>query len=166
MRDAAANSSIVDQGAHELFEWLRGLSFIESSAQGLFPHDLAREALVADLHWRHPDWYAELHRRARNYYAARLQQTRGIEQQRLLFDYIFLHRDNPAVRPFLEWQTSGSETAEQAQFAMITRSAGHGAAIRGRAFGAAWPNTGCSARPKACSSSVIPNGSPPVFWRW
>ena len=33
----------------ELFEWLRNLSFIESGPLGLFPHDLAREALVADL---------------------------------------------------------------------------------------------------------------------
>src|SRR5207237_2914036 len=31
--------------AHELFEWLRNLSFIESGPLGLFPHDLAREAL-------------------------------------------------------------------------------------------------------------------------
>ncbi len=93
---------------NELFEWLRGLSFIESGPQGLFPHDLAREALIADLRWRNPDWYAELHRRARNYYASRLQLTREQEQQRVLFDYIFLHRDNPMVRPFLEWQESGT----------------------------------------------------------
>jgi energy-coupling factor transporter ATP-binding protein EcfA2 len=94
-------------GAHELFEWLRGLSFIEASQEGLFPHDMVREALTADLRWRNPDWYAELHRRARTYYASRLRQTTGHAQQRLLFDYIFLHRDNPVVRPFFEWQASG-----------------------------------------------------------
>jgi hypothetical protein len=92
---------------HELFEWLRGLAFIESGPLGLFPHDVAREALVTDLRWRNPDWYAELHHRARNYYAARLKQTHGQEQQRVLFDYIFLHRDNPTIRPFLEWQEAG-----------------------------------------------------------
>ncbi|HLF25262.1 MAG TPA: ATP-binding protein [Anaerolineae bacterium] len=94
--------------AHELFEWLRGLSFIESDRQGLFPHDLAREALAADVRWRNPDWYAELHRRARNYFTARVQHTRGLEQQRVLFDLVFLHRDNPAVRPYIEWKESGS----------------------------------------------------------
>jgi hypothetical protein len=88
--------------AHELFDWLRGLSFVDSAQQGVFPHDLAREALVADLRWRNPDWYAELHRRARNYYIQRVQQTRGGEQQRALIDLIFLHRDNEAVRPFFE----------------------------------------------------------------
>jgi hypothetical protein len=92
---------------HELFEWLRGLAFIESGALGLFPHDVAREALITDLRWRNPDWYAELHHRARNYYAARLKQTHGQEQQRVLFDYVFLHRDNPTMRPFFEWQEAG-----------------------------------------------------------
>lgn len=98
--------------AHELFEWLRGLSLIESGRLGLFPHDLAREALAADVRWRNPDWYAELHRRARNYYTTRVQQVGEQEQQRLLFDLIFLHRDNPVMRPFFEWQESGGLLAE------------------------------------------------------
>lgn len=101
--------------AHELFEWLRGLSFIESGPHGLLPHDLAREALAADLRWRNPDWYAELHRRARRYYAGHLQQAGGQEQQRTLFDYIFLHRDNPVVRPFFDWQESGGMLTDVAR---------------------------------------------------
>jgi hypothetical protein len=97
---------------HELFEWLRGLTIIESGPFGLFSHDVAREALIADLRWRNPDWYAELHHRARNYYAARLKQTHGQEQQRVLFDYVFLHRDNAMIRPFLEWQETGAALPE------------------------------------------------------
>ena len=93
---------------HELFEWLRGLSFIESGRLGLFPHDLAREVLAVDLRWRNSDWYAELHQRARTYYTTRLNQTQGQEQHRILFDYIFLHRDNPAVRPRFTWQEHSS----------------------------------------------------------
>lgn len=92
--------------AHELFQWLRDLSFIELGQLGLFPHDLAREVLAADLRWRNPDWYTELHQRARTYYISRLAQTYGQEQQRVLFDYIFLHRDNVAVRPYFTWQES------------------------------------------------------------
>jgi hypothetical protein len=93
---------------HKLFNWLRSLSFIESGQQGIFPHDVVREVLTADLRWRHPDWYAELHRRARSYYTKRLQETKGQQQHRLLFDYIFLHRDNPAVRPRFTWQENSS----------------------------------------------------------
>jgi hypothetical protein len=84
---------------------LRGLSFIEASREGLFPHDLAREALLADLRWRNPDWYKELHNRARVYYSTRFQQIHGLEQQRILYDYVFLHRDNPVIRSMLEWQS-------------------------------------------------------------
>ncbi len=94
--------------ARELFDWLRSLSFMEFGPQGLFPHDLARDALAVELRWRNPDWYAELHRRARSYYAARLSQTRGPEQQRILFDYVYLHRDNPLMRPYLDWQETGT----------------------------------------------------------
>jgi hypothetical protein len=93
---------------HKLFNWLRSLSFIESGQQGVFPHDVVREVLSADLRWRHPDWYVELHRRARSYYTKRLQETQSQQQHRLLFDYIFLHRDNPAVRPRFTWKENRS----------------------------------------------------------
>jgi hypothetical protein len=94
--------------AHELFEWLRQLSFIDAERHGIYPHDLAREALTADLRWRNPDWYAELHSRARNYYMQRLEQSDPHEQRRVLQEYIYLHRENPMVRPFLEWRESGT----------------------------------------------------------
>lgn len=114
--------------ANELFEWLRSLSFTQTRPGGLFPHDLARETLVADLRWRNPEWYAELHRRARAFYTQRLQQTQGPEQQLALFDFVYLHRDNPAVRPFFEWQASGRSVPDRlrqedgpALLAMVTR---------------------------------------------
>ncbi|HZY40614.1 MAG TPA: ATP-binding protein, partial [Anaerolineae bacterium] len=103
---------LTGEGAHGLFEWLRSLSFIDAGHDGLFPHDLAREALIADVRWRNPDWYAELHKRARAYYTTRIAHTTGLVQQRLLFDLIFLHRDNAVVRPFLEWRASGNTTIE------------------------------------------------------
>lgn len=99
--------------AHALFEWLRSLSFMDAERHGLFPHDLAREALNADLRWRNPDWYAELHGRARQYYVRRVQQGDPQEQRRTLSDYIYLHRDNPVVRPYFEWQVSGSVFTDQ-----------------------------------------------------
>lgn len=108
MTEALLSAMLKLPDSHELFEWLRGLSFIEAGAAGVFPHDLAREALVNDLHWRNPDWYQELHSRARVYYSTRLPQVGPLEQQLILYDYIFLHRDNALVRPFYEWQGSGS----------------------------------------------------------
>jgi hypothetical protein len=97
------NTSVNEVDVHDLFEWLRGLSFIESGQLGLFPHDLAREVLIADLRWRNPDFYAELHNRSRHYYSTRLGQIQGKEKHRVLLDYIFLHRDNPAIRLRFSW---------------------------------------------------------------
>jgi hypothetical protein len=96
------------QGTRELFDWLRGLSFIELSPEGLFPHDLARAALTADLHWRNPDWYTELHRRSRLYYTEQIEKTGGQAQQRFLMDLVYLHRENPSIRSFFEFQAGAA----------------------------------------------------------
>ncbi|MBK8233793.1 MAG: ATP-binding protein [Candidatus Eisenbacteria bacterium] len=101
--------------AHEIFEWLRGLSFIESTPLGLMPHSLAREAIASDLRWRNRERFAELHRRAREYYGQRLQETTGLEQQIVLYDYIYLHRDNPVVKPAFEFKTASALRSETAR---------------------------------------------------
>lgn len=92
----------------ELFNWMCSLSFISIGREGIYPHDIAREALCADLKWRHPDWNAELHKRSRQYYHRKLKEASGEQQRRVLFDLIYLHRTNPVVKPFFEWQETGS----------------------------------------------------------
>lgn len=101
--------------ARPYFDWLRSLSFLEDVSPGLAPQDVAREALLADLRWRSPDRYTELHRRARSYYAEQLAQAEVHEQQRLLWDYIFLHRDNALVRSAFTWQDSAAAYADRLQ---------------------------------------------------
>ena len=49
-----------DADAHAIFEWLSQLLFIEQGPFGLFPHDLAREALDADWRWRNPEGFRQL----------------------------------------------------------------------------------------------------------
>jgi AAA ATPase domain len=49
--EALLASALDADDAHELFGWLRRLSFVEEGPYGLFPHDLAREVLDADLRW-------------------------------------------------------------------------------------------------------------------
>lgn len=99
----------------EIFNWLRGLSFIESGEIGLFPHDLARKILNTDLRWRNLEWYGELHQRARNYYINRLEQTQGQNQHQILFDYIFLHHDNPSIAPCFTWQENSGLVTDKAR---------------------------------------------------
>jgi DNA-binding SARP family transcriptional activator len=90
------------EDAHELFEWLRDLSFISSGPRGIFPHDLARDALAADLKWRNPPWHHELHERARNSFLAEFERANSHDQYLALLDLIFLH-DNPLIRSTFTW---------------------------------------------------------------
>ncbi len=92
--------------AHALFDWLRGLSFIEPGLPGVHPQEVARESLLADLRWRSPDRYADLHRRARAAFQEGLSQASEVDQLRILWDYIFLHRDNPVARQAFLFQDS------------------------------------------------------------
>lgn len=83
--------------ACELFNWLRGLGFIESGPQGIFPHDLAREVLAADLRWRNLKKYTELYCRIRIYRCNRIMQSQGAELERALLEYLF---DSARVRSY------------------------------------------------------------------
>ena len=43
--EALLRDALEREDAHELFSWLRELSFMESGPDGVLPHDLARDAL-------------------------------------------------------------------------------------------------------------------------
>jgi hypothetical protein len=56
---------------HAHFAWLRGLSFMQTDRAGLFPHKLARKALLADLVFRDPARLRQLQERALTYLVSR-----------------------------------------------------------------------------------------------
>lgn len=99
-------AAVRNADAAELFAWLRSLSFVETGAYGLHPHDLARDAIALDLKWRNPDRFATIHKLVRAYYGDQLSRATGIAQQALLFDYIFLHRESPAVSAFFQFDAA------------------------------------------------------------
>lgn len=96
------------QMAHELFNWLTTLTFIEKGPAGIYPHDLARDAIAAEMRWRNPEWYKHLHTKIQQYFSAWLIKQSGERQRELLFGLIFLHRANPAVKPFFDFQETGN----------------------------------------------------------
>jgi len=94
-------SSVLDQpNAHDLFEWLRGLSFVQPGDRGAVLHALAREALSADLRWRNPDWHDTLHTRTRQHYVDRLKRTPDRGVPNALSDLTYLLRRHPLIEPF------------------------------------------------------------------
>lgn len=98
---------LAPQMAPELFNWLTTLTFIEKGPAGIYPHDLARDAIAAEMHWRNPEWYRHLHIKIQQYFSSRLVKQSGERQRELLFGLIFLHRMNPAVKPFFDFQETG-----------------------------------------------------------
>jgi hypothetical protein len=64
---------------HAPFEWLRALSFMQSDRAGIFPHELVRKVLVADLMIRDPDRLRGLRKRALRYQVSRCTSASSAE---------------------------------------------------------------------------------------
>jgi hypothetical protein len=147
---------------HEVFEWLRSLSFIEQGPYGLVPHDLVRDLLDTDLRWRDRERYNVHQDRIRVHVLDRIRRSTGQEQQRAVLDLIFTLRSNAFVRPYWEWASFGQTYADalapddhERVVAMTARRQGEeSAALAAHWLGRqpdafiAWPP--CCARPPRC----------------
>ena len=93
---------------NELFNWFPTLTIIENGPAGIYPHDMARDAIATELHWRNPEWYRHLHIKMQQFFSSRILKQTGEKQRQLIFGLIFLHRMNPAIKHFFEFQETGS----------------------------------------------------------
>jgi hypothetical protein len=112
--EALIRDAVGLEDAHQVFEWLRDLSFVETGPDGLVPHDLARDVLDADLRWRDPEGYKGLFRRVGGHVYAGLKSSRGRERQRAAFDLKFLFRNVPSVLSPVDWDAWGQHYPEGA----------------------------------------------------
>jgi hypothetical protein len=103
------------EDAHEAFGWLRELSFVEAGPEGVYPHDLARDALEADLRWRDPDGYRQLVRELRGHINRHMQTSHGQEQQHAIADAKYLFRRLPGVPSPVDWAAWGQQPPEPAR---------------------------------------------------
>lgn len=88
--------------ARRLCTWLRGQSFVRSTAEGLVPHELVREALLVDLRWRDLSAYERLFRRLHSHLAGQLSRRAG---SRWAFGagLAYLGRTSRAARDAVDW---------------------------------------------------------------
>jgi hypothetical protein len=101
--------------AHAVFTWLRGLSFMESGADGVAPHDLARDVLDRDLRWRDPQTYNDVFHRVRGHIHRRLRSARGAEQRQALFDEKFVFRNLRSILSPVDWDAWGRHHPQPAR---------------------------------------------------
>ncbi|UGT55929.1 ATP-binding protein [Nocardia asteroides] len=103
--EALLRAAIGEAGSAEVFEWLRGLAIMEHGPLGLAPHDIARDVLDADLRWRDPSAYLDIHQRIR---AHLLEQLDGAAHDTPpVADLVFLHRHNPTISGYWDWSSFG-----------------------------------------------------------
>jgi len=101
--EALLADAIDPERAPELFRWLAGLSFMEWCAEGLFPHDLAREVIHADLAWRNATSLQKVNSLVRRHYLRRFGEGVQSERFRALQDLVYLHRANPIMQAFFRF---------------------------------------------------------------
>lgn len=111
--EALLADAVSAQHAHALFGWLAGLGFIEVSRAGLFPHDLVRNAIDDELHWRDRARHREIHQALRRHLVGRAQAN-SRDAAASTFDILYLHRRSPVMRPFVDYGALGSMMFERA----------------------------------------------------
>ncbi|MBT2409446.1 ATP-binding protein [Streptomyces sp. ISL-12] len=98
---------VLGDDAAALFAWLRTLPFIESAQDGLFPHDVVRQALEEDLRWRDPDGYAELHGRLGRHLFEQIRTSPADGTLSAVRSFLFLYRDDRYMSDFNSWREAG-----------------------------------------------------------
>jgi hypothetical protein len=107
---------VLDEGdVHDVFTWLRELSFVEPRPDGVAPHDLARDVLDADLRWRDFGGYGYVFRKVRGHSLGLARTTTGRAQQRAIFDLKFLFRQYRTTMAPVEWGSWGEYYPEPAR---------------------------------------------------
>jgi hypothetical protein len=95
------------EDAAALFAWLRRLPFIESSSLGLYPHDVVRGILEADLRWRDPQGYADMHRRIKDHLTQQIRAADDADVLGAVGSLFYLHRDDGRTPAPHVWRGEG-----------------------------------------------------------
>jgi hypothetical protein len=113
--EALLRDVLEESDVHDTFTWLRELSFIETRADGVAPHDLARDVLDADLRWRDFDSYQRVFRRLREHSLGLVRATTGRAQRRAISDLKFLVRRTRTAMAPVQWGSWGEYYPEFAR---------------------------------------------------
>ncbi|MEV1176422.1 hypothetical protein [Nonomuraea sp. NPDC049784] len=138
MTTEALLRAALPQDAGTLFRWLRRLPFVESCSLGLFPHDVVRELLEADLRWRDPEGYAVMHDRIHAHLADKVRTASDADVLSAVAALLYLHRGNGALTDFHRCRDEGEfqeELLGQEDVGTLVRvaTAAEGAASAARA---------------------------------
>lgn len=114
-------AATVDQtAAPALFDWLASLNFMELAPEGLFPHDLVRDAITAEMRWRAPQRVTEGANKLLRHYLSQTQSTTPSLRSQAALDIFFLTRGHPVMQRFVDFTSLGSVSSERASVQDMT----------------------------------------------
>ncbi|MFH8485175.1 AAA family ATPase [Streptomyces longisporoflavus] len=99
--------ALLGEQGRELFAWLREQPYIETTTAGVHPHDVVREALEADLRWRDPDGFADLHTRLREHLLERVRTAPPARFLHAVGELQFLYRRDGFMSDTHRWHPYG-----------------------------------------------------------
>ena len=121
----------VGERAPEVWAWLETRPFMNRGVDGLYPHDLVREVLDADLRRRSPGTYRRVHRIIHEHTVLALRGGDAAERQLWAHQKLYLHRRSPLASSFWALRERGSAAVlpgtpgdHRAVLAMIERFEG------------------------------------------
>ncbi|MFD5481589.1 AAA family ATPase [Streptomyces hawaiiensis] len=99
--------ALLGERAPELFTWLRAQPYVETTTQGLFPHDVVRESLVSDLRWRDPEGFAAFHKELHQHLFEQLRAAPTTQLLQATGALLYLYRTDGHMARFHDWQDTG-----------------------------------------------------------
>jgi hypothetical protein len=98
---------VVDEAsAVMLFEWLAEQSYVSSGPEGLWPHELVRDAIDEELRWRDPESSRALQHAVNRHLIRQLQKRVSISHT--IFELQYLERRSPVMRRFFDFAALGT----------------------------------------------------------
>ena len=109
-------SEVVDAvSAVMLFEWLAEQSYVSSGPEGLWPHDIVRDAIDEELRWRDPEGSRALQHAVNRHLIRLLQKGLGISH--IIFELQYLERHSPVMQRFFDFAALGTISVRPASTA-------------------------------------------------
>jgi hypothetical protein len=93
-----------------LFEWLAEQSYVSTGPEGLWAHELVRDAIDEELRWRDPEASRALQHAVNRHLIRQLQQGLGVAQAELQY----LDRRSPIMQRFFNFAALGTISVKPA----------------------------------------------------
>jgi hypothetical protein len=103
-REELLRAVLGDEDAATVFSWLRRQPYVETTPQGLRPHDAVRSTLAADLRWRDPERYQDVRTRISVACLSAVRRAAEDDALQRAAEWMFLFRDQAGPHDLYDWR--------------------------------------------------------------